>query len=61
MSSQRSGDRAVALNQLSHAGAVLTTTESAIMALCQTAAHPSFKQVSKLLKEHSHAGVPQLI
>lgn len=51
-SSQRPGDRTVALHQLSAAGAVLTTTESIALSLVGTAEHPDFKKVSRTLIDH---------
>ncbi len=53
VSSQRRGDRAVALALLARAGASLTTTESIMLALCGTAAHPKFRDISWLLKERN--------
>lgn len=53
VSSQRPGDRTIALQLLSSAGAVLTTTESLLFGLMGTARHPRFKEVSKLLVEHN--------
>ncbi len=44
-------DRAIALQRLQSAGAVLTTTESAIFEMIQTAEFDKFKVISKLLKE----------
>jgi nicotinamidase-related amidase len=52
VSSQRRGDRAVALASLAAAGAALTTTEAIIFQLLGDAAHPSFKEVQKGVIEH---------
>jgi nicotinamidase-related amidase len=55
VSSQRRGDRAVALSSLAAAGAALTTTEAIIFQLLGDAAHPSFKEVQKGVMEHLKA------
>lgn len=55
ISSQRAGDRAVALHQLSQAGAILTTTESLLFTLLGSASHPKFKEISKIVIEHNKA------
>jgi nicotinamidase-related amidase len=55
VSSQRRGDRAVALASLSAAGAALTTTEAVIFQLLGDAAHPGFKEVQKGVMEHLRA------
>jgi hypothetical protein len=55
VSSQRSGDRMVALQLLNTAGAALTTTESLMLGLVGGADHPRFKDLSKLLIEHNKA------
>ena len=57
VSSQRSADRSEALRSLERAGAVLTTTESVLFALLESADHPKFRDMSKLVKAHN-AGVP---
>jgi hypothetical protein len=46
----RPHDRAVALQRMRDAGAVLTTAESAIFDLVGSADHPNFKTISGLLK-----------
>lgn len=56
VSSQRAGDRTIALLQLSSAGALVTTTESLMYALIGGADHPAFKDVSRVLMEHHRAG-----
>jgi hypothetical protein len=56
VSSQRAGDRTIALLQLSSAGANVTTTESLMYALIGGAEHPSFKAVSKILIDHHKLG-----
>ena len=55
VSSQRRGDRAVALASLAAAGAALTTTEAIIFQLLGDAAHPSFKEVQRGVMEHLKA------
>ena len=54
-SSQRVGDRAQALSLLLAAGASVSTVESIVMTLIQTADHPHFKELSKLLMAHNAA------
>lgn len=51
-SSQQPFDREIALQRMANAGAYLTTAQSAIFMLMQSAKHPNFKQVSKLVVEH---------
>ena len=46
----RPHDRAVALQRMRDAGAVLTTAESAIFDLMNSADHPNFKAISGLVK-----------
>lgn len=53
VSSQRVGDREVALALLRSAGATLTTTESLLYSLIGGADHPSFKELAKLVQEHN--------
>jgi hypothetical protein len=53
VSSQRAGDRAIALRLLERAGAALTTTESVMLGLLGGADHPDFKAVAALLKAHN--------
>jgi nicotinamidase-related amidase len=53
VSSQRPGDREVALALLRSAGATLTTTESLLYSLIGTADHPSFKDLAKLVQAHN--------
>ena len=55
VSSQRLGDRAIAIRAMETAGARLTTTESLIFLLLDTAEHPSFKAVQKHVIEFSKA------
>lgn len=54
-SSQRPGDRATALQLMAAAGAVVTTSESLMLMLCNAADAPHFKRVSAILKEHNAA------
>ena len=56
--SQRAADREVALRSLEAAGAVLTTVESVLFQLVETADHPSFRELSRIVKQHN-AGTPQ--
>ena len=51
VSSQRAGDRAVALQLMRDAGAFLTTTESLIFGLLGGADAPDFKPVQRLLMD----------
>ena len=51
VSSQRLGDRSVALQRLSQAGAFLATSEMALFQLMVSTAHPAFKAISALCKE----------
>lgn len=53
VSSQRAGDRKVALALLAARGVSVTTTESLLLTLCETAQHPNFKELSKLLIAHN--------
>lgn len=55
VSSSRALDRAVALQRLQSAGAVLTTAESVLFQLMRSAKHPNFKVVSNLAKEYGKA------
>ena len=41
------------MRQMQAAGAFVTTTESIMLTLLGRADHPSFKDVSKVLKEHN--------
>jgi nicotinamidase-related amidase len=50
VSSRRSFDYEVALQRMAESGAVITTTESILFELCQTAAAPEFKEISRLVK-----------
>ncbi|KAH9252208.1 hypothetical protein BASA81_009800 [Batrachochytrium salamandrivorans] len=52
VSSSRALDRAVALQRLQAAGALLTSAESVLFQLLGSAQHPAFKQVSALAKEY---------
>ena len=55
VSSQRQGDRAVALANLVAAGAAVTTTEAVVFQLLGDAAHPRFKDVQRVVIEHNDA------
>lgn len=48
--SRREHDRSVALRRLEASGVTLTTVETALFELCETANHPQFKSISKLVK-----------
>ena len=48
--SRREHDRATALRRLESSGVILTTVESALFELCETANHPQFKNISKLVQ-----------
>lgn len=43
-------DKTVALRRLDSSGVALTTVESALFQWCETAEHPQFKAISKLIK-----------
>lgn len=45
-------DRQIALGRMEKAGAYLTTAQSVVFALLGGAAHPNFKEVSKMIIEH---------
>ena len=49
--SRFTNDRDVAIQRMRDFGATITTTESIIFELCETAAAPEFKQISKLIRE----------
>merc|ERR1712151_1008231 len=51
-SSQQSYDREIALQRMVNAGAYITTAQSAVFMLMQSAEHPNFKAVSKLVVDH---------
>jgi len=55
VSSQRPSDRATALRMLADAGAMVTSTEAAMLGLVGGADHPKFKDVSKRLIDHNKA------
>jgi hypothetical protein len=55
VSSQRAGDRAVALANLLAAGAAVTTTEAIVFQLLADASHPRFKEVQRVVMEHNEA------
>lgn len=44
-------DHEIALRRMDAAGAVLTTTESALFEWCQAAGTPEFKEISRLVRE----------
>lgn len=52
VSSQQPYDREMALQRMSHAGAFVTTAQSAAFMLMQSADHEHFKAVSKLTVDH---------
>ena len=51
VSSVRVGDRAAALRRMESAGCVLTTGEALLFELIGDAAHPVFRDISKLVRE----------
>jgi len=55
VSSQRPHDREAALQRMSQAGAVITTSESMLFDLLRDARHPHFRACSGLLKEANAA------
>ena len=57
VSSQRRGDRERALTLMLAAGASVSTLESIVMQLLETANHSHFKEVSKLLIAHNNGFV----
>jgi len=50
ISSRRPGDAELAFRQLRQAGAILTSTEAAIMEMTQSSKHPAFRDISQLVK-----------
>ena len=48
--SRDENDHKVAIQRLTHAGVILTTTESILFELCHSAKNPVFKQISQLVK-----------
>lgn len=50
VSSRNINDKAIAIERMRSAGAVVTTSESLLFELAQTASHPQFKQLSALVK-----------
>jgi len=59
VSSQYIGDRYIALERMRQAGAVVTTTESAIFELLGDFKHPLAKKLSKGGKGRPECGLPQ--
>ncbi len=47
------------LNALKAAGGILTTTESVLFELMESAEHPQFKTISKLVKDLNAENVPE--
>jgi len=60
ISSQRQGDRTVALRRLEQAGAFLTTAESAIFEILRDSKSPDFKKVLPILKADRSNQIPHL-
>lgn len=51
VSSQREGDRSIALQRMSQCGAFLATSEMVLFQMMKNTAHPAFKFISGLAKE----------
>ncbi|PSC73207.1 Isochorismatase domain-containing 2 [Micractinium conductrix] len=58
VSSQRLGDRSVALQRLAQAGAFLATSEMVMFQMMRNTGHPAFKAVSALCKEERPEQLP---
>jgi isochorismate hydrolase len=52
VSSQQPYDRSIALQRMNHAGAIVSTAQSLVFELMNTAEHTDFKTISKLTVEH---------
>jgi hypothetical protein len=52
-------DRAIALEKMKDQGAILTTTESLLFELMETAEHPHFRAISSLIKTHNAEHINQ--
>ena len=50
VSSRKPLDREIALQRMADSGVVLSTTESLLFELCQTAGTPEFKEISRLVR-----------
>ena len=50
MGSRQNADHEIALQRMTNRGAVLTTTESIIFELCETANRKEFKEISNIIK-----------
>ncbi|NQW29685.1 MAG: isochorismatase family protein [Ignavibacteria bacterium] len=50
VSSRNSNDKEIAIKRMRNAGAIVTTAESLLFELAQSAEHPMFKQLSALVK-----------
>ncbi len=50
VSSRKESDKNFALQRLSQCGAILTTYESLLFELCESAKNPVFKEISKIVK-----------
>ncbi|GAB4815336.1 hypothetical protein N2152v2_002382 [Parachlorella kessleri] len=58
VSSQRLGDRSVALQRLAQSGAFLATSEMVMFQIMVSTAHPAFKTISGLCKESRPEPLP---
>ncbi|KAI7845477.1 hypothetical protein COHA_001025 [Chlorella ohadii] len=58
VSSQRLGDRSVALQRLAQSGAFLATSEMVMFQMMVNTAHPAFKAVSAICKEERPEQLP---
>lgn len=50
ISSRKPHDKRIAVERMRRSGCIITTLESVLFELCQTAATPAFKQISQLIK-----------
>lgn len=55
VASQREGERAIALARIGACGGAVTSCESLAFQLLRDAAHPSFKTISRLVKDYAAA------
>jgi len=61
-SSSQQFERFIAFNRLRNSGAFLTSTESVLFQILGDATHPQFKDISKLIVEHSRKKIdPEIV